>query len=184
MPLRFDGIDACQNTRLPGVMIFVIDFYAPKVYAKRQVLRKLSGDHTGTHRLFGFGGTMDSHSFEHDRRKSKRYKMKDIAFAVLTSESDEELGQVINISHGGLAFEYFVGSRQIRSAKYLDIMLTKNELYINKISVRTIADFEIKNELPFSTIVKRQQSVCFETLTGEQEKQIDFLIHHHAQFSQ
>ena len=77
---------------------------------------------------------MDPQAFEHDRRKSKRYKMKDVAFAVLTSGSDEELGQVINISRGGLAFEYFVGSRQIRDAKYLDIMLTKNELYINKIS--------------------------------------------------
>jgi hypothetical protein len=109
--------------------------------------------------------------------------MKDVAFAVLRSESDEELGQVINISRGGLAFEYFVGSKRIRDAKYLDLMVTKNDLYINKIPVRTISDFEIKNELPFNTIAKRQQSVCFEALTLEQEKQVEFLIDHHTQFS-
>lgn len=124
---------------------------------------------------------MNPHSLEHDRRNSKRYRMKDVAFAVLRSESDEELGQVINISRGGLAFEYFVGSKQIRNAKYLDLMLTKNELYINQIPVRTISDFEIKNELPFNTIAKRQQSVCFEALTEEQEKQVEFLIDHHTQ---
>ncbi|MFH0725365.1 MAG: PilZ domain-containing protein [Pseudomonadota bacterium] len=124
---------------------------------------------------------MDPHSIELDRRRSKRYRMKGIAFAVLKSESDEELGQVVNISHGGLAFEYFVGSRRIRNAKYLDLMLMKSELYIHKIPVRTISDFEIKNELPFNTIAKRQQGVCFETLTEEQEKQVEFLIRCHTQ---
>lgn len=123
---------------------------------------------------------MDSQAVEGDRRKSKRHKMKDVAFAVLTSGLDEELGQIINISRGGLAFEYFVGSRRIRSPKYLDIMLTKNEMHIDKIRVSTICDFEIKNELPFSSIAKRRQSVCFESLTGEQEKQLDSLIRYHT----
>jgi hypothetical protein len=124
---------------------------------------------------------MNPQVFGHDRRESKRHTMKDVAFAVLTSGSDEELGQVVNISHGGLAFEYFVGSRQINDAKYLDIMLAKSELRINKIPVRTICDFEIKNDLPFSTIAKRQQSICFEMLTEEQKRQLDLLIQHHTQ---
>lgn len=127
---------------------------------------------------------MNPQAFEHDRRQSKRHKMKDVAFAVLTSGSDEELGQVIDISHGGLAFEYFVGSRQISDAKYLDIMLAKGEFRINKIPVRTICDFEIKNELPFSTIAKRQQNICFEMLTEEQKSQLDLLIRYHTQIPQ
>jgi hypothetical protein len=127
---------------------------------------------------------MNPLAFSHDRRQNKRHTMKDVVFAVLTSGSDEELGQVVNISHGGLAFEYFVGSRQISDAKYLDIMLAKSEVRINKIPVRTICDFEIKNELPFSTIAKRQQSICFEMLTEEQKQQIELLIQYHTQPSQ
>jgi len=123
---------------------------------------------------------MDLQALELDRRVHKRYQMKEVAFAVLKAESDEELGQIVNIGRGGLAFEYFVGSKQIRNAEYLDIMLTKSEVYINQISVRTITDFEIKNELPFSSIAKRRQSVCFEMLSAAQEKQIDSLIQYHT----
>lgn len=118
---------------------------------------------------------------QNDRRKNKRYEIRGIAFAVLKSDSEEELGQIINISRGGLAFQYFVGSRRIEKAKQLDIMLTKKGVYINKINVRTVADFEIANELPFSTIAKRQQSVCFDLLTEEQQNQLEFIITHHVQ---
>jgi hypothetical protein len=127
---------------------------------------------------------MNPLAYERDRRQSKRHKMKDVAFAVLTSGSDEELGQIVNISRGGLAFEYFVGSKLVNDAKYLNIMLVKSEVNINKIPVRTICDFEIKNDLPFSTIAKRQQSVCFEMLTEEQKNLIDILIQHHTQSPQ
>lgn len=123
---------------------------------------------------------MGTQAVEGDRRKSKRHKIKDVAFAVLTSGLDEELGQIVNISRGGLAFEYFVGSRRIRDAKYLDIMLTKNEMHIREIRVLTICDFEIENKLPFSTIAKRRQSVCFESLTTEQERQVRHLIQKHT----
>lgn len=135
-------------------------------------------------RAFGprcYGGSMDSSNFENDRRKHKRYKISDVAFAVLKSEMNEDLGQITNISRGGLAFEYFVGSRKMEKASFLDIMLIKNEFYIHQIPVRTIADFNISNELPFSTITKRRQSVCFESLDEVQEKQIDYLIRFHSE---
>lgn len=116
-----------------------------------------------------------------DRRKDNRYEIKGIAFAVLKSNSEEELGQIINISRGGLAFQYFVGSRRIEKAKQLDIMLTKKGVYINKINIRTVSDFEIVNELPFSTIAKRQQSVCFDQLTEEQQNQLELIITNHVE---
>jgi hypothetical protein len=124
---------------------------------------------------------MDSKIFHNERRKNERFKINDVAFAVLKSETDEELGQIVNISRGGLAFEYFVGSKQMKDAKLLDIMLIKNEFYIHQIPVRTISDFNISNELPFSTIAKRQQGVCFEALNEEQEKQVGYLLQFHTE---
>jgi len=115
-----------------------------------------------------------------DRRKHKRYAMKGLAFAILKSDSDEELGQIIDLSRGGVAFQYFVGSKRLLTAEYLNIMLAKNSLYIDKIKVRTVFDFEIENKLPFSSISKRQQSLCFEELTAEQKIKVDYLIKHHT----
>jgi hypothetical protein len=127
-----------------------------------------------------FGGTMGLPDFATERRKKKRYMIKDVAFAVLKSDTDEELGQIVNISERGLAFHYFVGNRKISEIKHLDIMLRRNGFVITGIPVRTVSDFQIKNELSFSTIVKRQQSVCFEMLDEEQQGKIDFLIKNHA----
>ena len=47
-----------------------------------------------------------------ERRKHERFAIKDVAFAILRTENDEELGQITNISMGGLAFQYFVGNRE------------------------------------------------------------------------
>lgn len=111
-----------------------------------------------------------------ERRKLKRFAVKEVAFAVLKTEEDEELGQIINISPRGLAFQYFVGNRSIQYAEELDLLLPDNGFHINNINFKTVADFEMNNELPFSSITKRQQSVCFSNLTKEQRIDIDKFI--------
>lgn len=115
-----------------------------------------------------------------ERRKQKRFAVKDVAFAVLKTEEDEELGQIINISPRGLAFQYFVGNRSIQQAEKLDLLLPDNGFHIDNIKFETVADFELSNELPFSSITKRQQSICFNTLTKEQRFDIDKFIRYHT----
>lgn len=119
-------------------------------------------------------------NYPEDRRQHERFKLKGLAFAILKSDTDEDLGQIVNLSKGGLAFQYFVGRKRVTDARYLDIMLTKNALYIDKIKIRCVADFEIENELPFSSISKRQQSLCFEDLSEEQQTKVNYLIKNHT----
>ena len=58
-----------------------------------------------------------------ERRKYQRYDTKDVAFAILKADREEELGQIVNISMGGLAFHYFIGNREFQKADKLDVLL-------------------------------------------------------------
>ncbi len=115
-----------------------------------------------------------------ERRKQKRYAVKDVAFVVLKTNTDEELGQIINISEGGLAFQYFVGNRTLQHSNQLDILLPDNGLNVAKIHFKPVADYELSSELPFSSITKRQQSVEFCLLNDNQLNEIKEFIDTHT----
>ena len=115
-----------------------------------------------------------------ERREHKRFNIKEVAFAILRTEEDEELGQVINISSGGLAFHYFVGNRKLQKADRLDVILAENGLHIDDIGFHVVDDYELANELPFSSITKREQRVRFKNLTDGQKAGIDRFIREHG----
>lgn len=115
-----------------------------------------------------------------ERRKHKRFTIKDVAFAILRTDEDEELGQIINISMGGLAFQYFVGNRELQKANKLDVLLADNGLHVDNIGFHVVDDYELVNELPFSSITKREQRVYFDNLTDDQKDGIDGFIKEHT----
>ena len=115
-----------------------------------------------------------------ERRKHERFTTKDVAFAILRTDVDEELGQITNISLGGLAFQYFVGNRELRKSDRLDVILAENGLHIDNISFQVVDDYELVNELPFTSITKREQRVYFDGLTDDQKNGINGFIKEHT----
>lgn len=115
-----------------------------------------------------------------ERRKHKRFTTKDVAFAILRTDEDEELGQIVNISMGGLAFQYFVGNRELQKADRLDVLLADNGVHVDNIGFHMVDDYELVNELPFSSITKREQRVYFDSLTDDQKEGIDGFIKEHT----
>jgi len=115
-----------------------------------------------------------------ERRKHPRFDLKDIAFAILKADREEELGQIVNISRGGLAFHYFIGNRELQKADRLDVLIADNGLHVENIEFSVVDDFELVNELPFSSITKREQRVLFNRLTESQRQGIESFIRRHA----
>lgn len=115
-----------------------------------------------------------------ERREHKRFATRDVAFAILRTDNDEELGQIINISMGGLVFQYFVGNRELQKAERLDVILAENGLHVDNISFHVVDDYELVNELPFSSITKREQRVHFDNLTDDQKNAINGFIREHT----
>ena len=114
-----------------------------------------------------------------ERRKQKRFKAVKGAFAAIRQKSNQ-LGQIKDISAGGLSFTYLANEGAINGARALDIFVTKHRLYIKDIPFHLVRDAVVEKESPFSTVPVRQQGVRFGKLSSEQRSQLMHLMQHHT----
>jgi len=119
---------------------------------------------------------IDKKTIKAEKREFNRFKTKDLSFALLKSASYEELGGIVDISKGGLAFQYLVGEDRIKEPVELDIILAGNGFHIKKIPCKTISDFEITNEIYFSSLKMRRHSIKFGELDNNQISELDYFI--------
>jgi hypothetical protein len=110
---------------------------------------------------------------EAERRKHKRFRPEEGTYAVLSGPVSK-MGQIINISRGGLAFRYIdIGDRP-RESCVLDILRENNSFRVENVSFKIISDLDASKDFPFSTIPMRR---CGGQLTGLSDRQICDLEH-------
>ena len=114
------------------------------------------------------------------KRKHQRFRTRDLTFVKLRSESEIDIGQLLDISKGGLALRYFVNTEKLLDYNDLGIFLSGGNFRIDRIPFRTISNIEQANNPPFSTIILRRYGVQFEKLTPDQQNQLDFFLQHHT----
>ena len=107
-----------------------------------------------------------------ERRKHKRFLVQEGAFALLKNNSSK-LGQIKNISRGGLAFSYIVDEEQLHESFKVDIFISKIGYCLKNVPSKKISDFRIDNRLPFSTFSIRQVGIQFDELNHSQLSQLD-----------
>jgi hypothetical protein len=110
-----------------------------------------------------------------ERRKYIRFRAKDGALIELRSLRGR-LGEIIDISKGGLAFRYIdIGDRPKGSFE-LDIFLKETGFRLEKVPAKTISDLETKKYFPYSTTKTRRQGVQFGKLRRQQISKLDDFI--------
>jgi hypothetical protein len=114
-----------------------------------------------------------------EKRKHKRFRSKDLAYAAFGSKA-MKIGQIIDISLGGLAFQYIADGDQINGARELEIYLATNGFHIKDIPFNTISDIALPKEFSLSTIIMRRRGVQFGMLTKFQKTQLGYLIEYHT----
>jgi len=114
-----------------------------------------------------------------DRRKQKRYNVVNGAYAVVQPGA-AKLGQIRNISLGGLSFKYIASETRNNAAQNIDILIGKHNFHLKQIPVKSVFDMALEKESPFSTVCMRQQAVQFKDLTEEQAAQLKHLLQHHT----
>ena len=107
-----------------------------------------------------------------ERRKYKRFLVQEGAYALLKNNSSK-LGQIKNISKGGLAFSYIVDEEQMNDSFKVDIFITDSGYCLKDVPSKKISDFHIDNRLPFSTFSIRQAGIQFNELNQSQLSQLD-----------
>lgn len=115
-----------------------------------------------------------------EKRAHPRFELGPGVFAVVKSDG-ETLGEVLNVSEGGLALKYVAGLGTRIPKGTLDVFATKGVSYLIDVPVRTVSDFEIPNNVDFSTIRLRRMGVAFENLTQAQRQSLrDFIKENRA----
>jgi hypothetical protein len=110
---------------------------------------------------------------EADRRKHKRFRPKEGTYAVLSSPVSK-MGQIIDISEGGLAFRYIdIGDRP-RETCVLDVLREEDSYRLENVGFEIISDSDASKDFPFSTIPMRR---CGGRLKGLSDRQIHDLEH-------
>ena len=119
-----------------------------------------------------------------ERRMHPRFKAKKLTFIKLSSENEEDMAQLLNISRGGLSLRYFEDAGKEIAYSKLDILSPDADFNINKIPFRTISS-DIKLTFspyfrPRHPIELRRCGVAFEGMTAEQTSRLDYFLSNHA----
>ncbi len=110
-----------------------------------------------------------------ERRKSKRYKAIEGAYAAINPNS-QKLGQIIDISKDGVCFKYIDTSNdnQKSGTKQEDsIFLSSIEYYVGDLHFKAVGDYEITNGSLISFIKVRKRHVQFTNLNFQQLFDLD-----------
>jgi hypothetical protein len=114
-----------------------------------------------------------------ERRQQPRFKAVEGVFAALVNHHSQ-LGQIKDISKTGLAFRYIDHGDASGEASELKIIIRKGGLYLDKLPFKKVADFQLKNEYSFSSLIMRQIGLQFGDLTSRQYIRIEHFIQKHT----
>jgi len=113
-----------------------------------------------------------------ERRKHKRYKALEGAYAAISPNS-HKLGQVIDISMGGLSFKYIdttSDDTDFEQPPEESIFLSSMGYYVGDLPFKTISDYEITNAPSFSSMKIRKRHVQFTDLSFKQLFDLDYYL--------
>jgi hypothetical protein len=112
-----------------------------------------------------------------ERRKHKRYMAPHGVFAVLAVESHfAKLGQIMDVSRGGLSFSYAGTEEWISESSELDILFPERKFRLDNLPFKTVSDFEMVGETLASDVAIRRRGVRFGGLTYEQKFELEQFI--------
>jgi hypothetical protein len=112
-----------------------------------------------------------------EQRQQARYRIRDVEFQVF-SHGIQESGSLVNISKGGLAFQFETGPGKMTECRVIDILGPEGKrFYLPGIACRLIYDIGVLAEgRTFTGAENRLRGVQFIGLIDEQNRKLTGLI--------
>ena len=113
-----------------------------------------------------------------ERRKNKRYKASEGAYAAISPNS-QKLGQIIDISMDGVCFKYIDTSNdgQNDGTQQEDsIFLSSRRGYVGDLPIKIVGDYAVTNDLSFSSIKVKKMHIQFTDLSVKQFFDLDYFL--------
>jgi len=115
-----------------------------------------------------------------DRRKHKRFQVKNPTYVKLRSETVEDVGQLLDISKGGISIRYNANGDKLRHFSELVIFSSSSIFSIDSIPFRTISDTDLTGESPFTPKNIKRYGLQFVNLTPSQTSKLDYFIRYYT----
>jgi hypothetical protein len=113
-----------------------------------------------------------------ERRRHKRFQAEEGAYAAVRPQYDK-IGQIIDVSRGGLAFRYMISGSQEDASSELDIFLIGDGFHLDKVPFQTVSDEGIPERLSPGSQKMRRCGVQFGELTQMQILKLkEFILNH------
>ena len=113
-----------------------------------------------------------------ERRKYHRFRVPPGVFLSF-SPDDSRLGEVVDISVGGLAYRYLATEKKPNPARRLNIFSTGDESYMNDVPFQTVSDFRTL-DIPFTPVMMRRSGIQFGELTHSLMSRLEYFIENHT----
>ena len=113
-----------------------------------------------------------------ERRKHKRFKAKEGAFAALTS--DNKMGQINDISRSGLTFQYIGHDESSSGSTEVEIFSAVADFYLKKVPVKSVMDIQVDGNIPFSSVPMKQLRLQFGRMTPIQSGLLDYFLQNYT----
>ncbi len=113
-----------------------------------------------------------------ERRKSKRYKAIEGAYAAITPNS-QKLGQIVDISKDGICFKYIdtsIDNQKFVTQQENSIFLSSIDSYVGDLHFKTVGDYEVTNDSSIRFLKVRKRHAQFTNLNSKQLFDLDFFL--------
>lgn len=107
-----------------------------------------------------------------NQRIYPRFRVKDGAFAVLRPEFTQ-LGPILDISQGGLAFSYHLTGKPTNGSFELDIFLIGHGVLVERVPFHIVSDHKVVTKSKHDCLPRRRCGVQFGRLTQSQSLQME-----------
>jgi hypothetical protein len=99
----------------------------------------------------------------------------EIAFAVFKSHPPR-MGEIIEISLGGLSFSYIEKEADLTEASELDILFVDEGFHLRQLPFKPVLDTAIIDSNRVRTLPMKRQTVKFKGLSELQKKQLEYVL--------
>lgn len=114
-----------------------------------------------------------------DRRRYKRFKVPTDAFAVLKAPKFR-IGQISDMSMGGLAFCYVDQKINPREISFVDILLADDGFYLDRIPVKIAWDEDFSDCAQLQPRSMKRCGLMFEEISQSQQALLASFVPKHA----
>jgi hypothetical protein len=113
-----------------------------------------------------------------ERRKNKRYKAIEGAYVAISPNS-QKLGQIIDISMGGVCFKYIDTSNDGQSdgtQQEDSIFLSTVGYYSGNLPIKIVGDYAVTNATSFSSMKVKKMHIQFTDFSVKQLFDLDYFL--------